>query len=334
MISVIIPVYNVENYLHVCLESLIAQTVKDFEIILINDGSTDNSLAICNEYSNRLQNCKVINKLNSGVSDSRNLGIDIATGEFIYFMDSDDFVTSDFIRILKSQSTENECIVFRYNKVNRFGKIKKTSNKYLFKHLNSTNDLFQLFSNIQSGNCLTVWNKIIKRSFLLQNNIRFRLFKNAEDFIFSLDIYLNTKKILFIDDILYNYRVVPTSHKHSENYNLLKNQFVSLSKLDELLSRDISNIKNIECVKNLILIWFGYVTPLNTTNFKYFDFKTKKLYLNQIFENKLLSKYLCEFKYSNSIFLNYLLFTLRFNSSFLLLLNGFIFKYFRKYILF
>ena len=92
LISIIIPVYNVEKYLSKCVESILAQGVEDFELLLVNDGSKDSSLAICNSYAERDSRIKVLNKPNGGVSSARNLGLDNATGEWVTFVDSDDWL--------------------------------------------------------------------------------------------------------------------------------------------------------------------------------------------------------------------------------------------------
>ncbi len=91
-ISIIVPVYNVENYLKKCLDSIVNQTFKDIEIILINDGSTDNSLNICKEYAKKDHRIRLINKPNGGLSSARNVGIDLSTGEYLGFVDSDDWI--------------------------------------------------------------------------------------------------------------------------------------------------------------------------------------------------------------------------------------------------
>ena len=98
-ISIIVPIYNTEKYLGNCLNSIINQTYKNLEIILINDGSTDNSLSICNNYKNKDNRIKIVNKTHTGVSDTRNIGIKNATGEYIGFVDSDDYIEQDLLKI-------------------------------------------------------------------------------------------------------------------------------------------------------------------------------------------------------------------------------------------
>ena len=97
MISIIIPVYNAEHYLRQCIESVIAQTFEDWEAILVNDGSKDGSLAICQEYAAKDKRIKVIDKSNGGPSSARNRGLNEAKGEFVYFMDADDWVETKFL---------------------------------------------------------------------------------------------------------------------------------------------------------------------------------------------------------------------------------------------
>lgn len=106
-ISVIVPVYNVEDYLKECVDSILAQSYNNFELILVNDGSTDSSYKICEEYLKQNNTIKLINKPNGGLSSARNAGIEIATGEFLSFIDSDDFIHKDFLKILIEPMIEN-----------------------------------------------------------------------------------------------------------------------------------------------------------------------------------------------------------------------------------
>lgn len=109
LISIIIPVYNVEKYLHRCLDSILAQTLKEYEVLLIDDGSNDSSALICDEYASRDRRFKVIHKENKGVSNARNIGIENSVGEYIVFIDSDDWVASDYLKVLYTTMQENSC---------------------------------------------------------------------------------------------------------------------------------------------------------------------------------------------------------------------------------
>lgn len=127
-ISVIVPVYNAEKYLTQCVESILRQDFTDFELLLINDGSKDKSGLICDEYAQKDQRVKVFHKENSGVSSTRNLGIDKAQGEYIAFIDSDDYVDSNYLSILTNVTAD--LIVTGYKKLGNgreqgFGAMKK-----------------------------------------------------------------------------------------------------------------------------------------------------------------------------------------------------------------
>ena len=107
--SIIIPVYNAERYLHQCIESVIAQTFKDWEMILVNDGSKDGSLAICQEYTSKDSRIRVIDKPNGGPSSARNRGLDEAQGEYVYFMDADDWIEKNYLEVFfNGNGNENE----------------------------------------------------------------------------------------------------------------------------------------------------------------------------------------------------------------------------------
>lgn len=108
-LSIIVPVYNTEKYIHRCVESLINQSVKDYEIILVDDGSPDNCPKICDEYAEKYANIKVIHKTNGGLSSARNAGLRAADGDFVAFADSDDFVHRDMYKILISECEKNDC---------------------------------------------------------------------------------------------------------------------------------------------------------------------------------------------------------------------------------
>ena len=123
LISVVVPIYNVEKYLKTCIETIIKQTYKNIEIILVNDGSTDNSLQICNEFKEKEKRIKVINKKNGGLSDARNIGLKKAKGKYICFIDSDDFINEKYIEELHSLIIKNnaQIAICSFENVNEFG---------------------------------------------------------------------------------------------------------------------------------------------------------------------------------------------------------------------
>lgn len=155
-VSVIIPVYNVEKYLSRCLDSLLAQTFADFEVICVNDGSTDGSGQILEEYAQKDVRIKVLTQKNQGQSIARNKGLDIAIGEYVYFVDSDDFIHTQTLEILLAvaQKTKSPVIAFPETKKYCADKI----NINCLKYVTYTNPLKQLLKNVASSS--VVWNKL------------------------------------------------------------------------------------------------------------------------------------------------------------------------------
>lgn len=208
-ISVIVPVYNVEKYLSQCLDSIIHQTYKNLEIILVDDGSTDSSGLICDNYSQKDKRIKIIHKCQGGLSDARNAGLKIATGEYISFIDSDDFIDKNMYSILINNTQKYNSDIVWFNYYNYYSK-KHFINSSIIKN----NDLYDLSSSdkikfaknlfYQYKMDAHVWAKLYKRSIF--NNIKFPYGKLFEDIFVLLPILSNAKIISTIPDCLYFYR--------------------------------------------------------------------------------------------------------------------------------
>ncbi|MBD5402939.1 glycosyltransferase [bacterium] len=201
-VSVIVPVYNVEKYLKRCLNSLINQTLKNIEIICINDGSTDKSAKILNEYSSD-KRIKIINQQNSGPSISRNKGINIAKGEYIGFIDSDDWVDLDFYeKLYKSATKHNTDIatagIIRLHKLHKKYHLKITKEEIS----NNTNEKFLLCDCPEKS---YVWNKIYKTEWLKSNNLKFEEGIIYEDVIFTPEVLFYSDKIVTVPNTYYYY---------------------------------------------------------------------------------------------------------------------------------
>lgn len=214
IISVVVPIYNVKKYLEICLHSLVNQTYKNLEIILVDDGSTDGSSAICDIWAKKDNRIKVIHKTHGGVSDARNKGLDIAKGDFIGFVDSDDKIKLNMYEILyKNMKIHNADIsvcnfIFVHNNDTfDYGKSKNTSIK------KGTEAFNMLFKKNNYGNF--VWNKLYKHE--LFNKIRFPYGKNYEDIYVMHKLYYNAKTIVFIDKGLYYYISRKTSILEEES---------------------------------------------------------------------------------------------------------------------
>lgn len=202
-ISIIVPVYNVSQYLRECIESILAQTFKDFELILVNDGSVDNSGKICDVFSSRDSRIKVIHKKNGGVSSARNAGLEIAKGEWITFVDADDMLLATYLSGIYAPISNDEKIDFVHGGCMNYesGHISGINQKYN----NFISDKpGYIFSKLRG---LTV-SKLFKRSILntapaLRFDEKMRI---AEDMAFTLDYILRVKKYAFVEENGYLYR--------------------------------------------------------------------------------------------------------------------------------
>lgn len=217
-ISIIVPVYNVEKYLSNCINSILNQTFKDFELILINDGSTDNSLDICKYYKNIDNRIFIIDKENGDVSSARNVGLDIAKGEYIGFVDSDDYIHPQMYEILYNQIIKNQADISmcEFKRIYEFNK-KELSNKDILNQeieiLNNKEAVFKLAED-NSVVYVVVWNKLYKKN--LFNNIRFKEGIIHEDQYIMHRLLYNIDKLVYVKEKLYFYLQRKESIMHSK----------------------------------------------------------------------------------------------------------------------
>ena len=205
-VSIIVPVYQVENYIRQCIDSILAQTFTDFELILVDDGSKDQSGKICDEYAGMDQRVKVIHKENGGLSDARNKGMDQAVGNYFMFIDSDDYISLTMVESLyKSILNENADIAacnFLYFFENDRKKDFSTDIK---SEVLSGTEIFYNRKNERNYGIWTVaWNKLYKRETF--GKVRFRFGKFHEDEFWANDIYQMDIKVITIPECLYYYR--------------------------------------------------------------------------------------------------------------------------------
>ncbi len=194
-VSVIVPVYNVENYFRKCLDSLVNQTLKGYEVILVNDGSTDSSQSIIDEYKEKYSCIKAFIKENGGMSSARNMGLDHAKGEYIAFVDSDDFVEPDFLLKMYEKAKENDSDVV----ICDYFALNEEEKRYIKCHMNYSNN--QMSEYLLSPPM--VWSKLIKKEIMDQVRFTEGIFYEDLDICIRLHSYI--KKISFVDEPLYNY---------------------------------------------------------------------------------------------------------------------------------
>ena len=228
-VSIIIPVYNTEKYINKCLDSLIYQTYENLEILCIDDGSTDNSLEILEQYAKKDSRIKILTQENKGQSTARNNGMAHATGDYISFVDSDDWVSLSLYKKFADayNSTDGEVEIYMFNAV-RYDEKPDLKNYIPAKVLNikiweikpdkllyNANDS----TNPIDGNT-GVWSKIYKKSFLDERNIKFEDGIIFEDKVFHFDTFFNSDKIFVSNDALYFYRYRASSTMNTMGSNV------------------------------------------------------------------------------------------------------------------
>lgn len=234
--SIIIPVYNVGRYISQCLDSICVQTFHDFEAIVIDDGSPDNAPAICDDYAKRDPRIKVFHKENGGVSTALNLGLEKAKGEWIYFVDGDDWIEANALEIIDlnlKKYPEIEILGF-----NNYYNEKKTA--YKNKRIIPANQMlesleierlkaatiFPKWIERKYGYSLPVirgrWSKVFQRKIIYDNNLAFKPeLITGEDAFFVLECFVKAQRVVLINEFLYHYRISDNSaiHKYRENWD-------------------------------------------------------------------------------------------------------------------
>ena len=250
--SVIIPVYNVEKYIDRCLKSIISQNYDDLEIIVIDNGSTDSSGSICDTYASEYSNISVYHIENHGVGAARNFGLSKARGEFIYFVDSDDYLVGNLFAEFEDKLVPDlDLLVFSYyNSFEQELTERNRTKKCLpYSGLYDKNDFIKIFTDLFLSDMLyTVWNKIYRREFLLENNLSFEQYELGEDVRFNLNVYRNVNKVYLSQDSYYVY-VIGRKGSAMSGYNpkRLQYQLQELKLVDSLLKDwhiDSSNLDN------------------------------------------------------------------------------------------
>ncbi len=241
-VSIIVPVYNVEKYLSTCLDSLISQTLKDIEIICVNDGSTDSSLVILKDFANKDSRIKIIDKQNEGVSVARNFGIEVATGRYLMFVDSDDYLIENACeKALNTIEQEDSdiCIFGHYDLVDE-KLVKSGVNKDIIEAQKQNNQTYTDFS-------INIWDKIYNRNFLITNSIKFiPNLKTSEDVIFNFVCQFNNPKVSYSTESLYVYRLTSENSATSKSY--IKSDIESLKQfmgLEIFKRQDLSSQLNV-----------------------------------------------------------------------------------------
>lgn len=243
LLTIVIPIYNAENYLSVCLESIINEITEEVECILIDDGSTDSSSQIYQQYK-LMDNITIVQQENHGVSYTRNRGIDLASGEYIMFVDADDYLKEEWLKNVLNELDESEYIIFS-------NKIKK--NKY------DKDDLLEgclCVSDKEINNCqlMSPFSKIYKTEFLKSKNIVFQEdIINGEDTLFNFEVILKASMIKSVNKSIYIFRKNMFSSTNKFNPKIVNSEINFHNKLHQLINLQLNDRKWKEYEQELML---------------------------------------------------------------------------------
>lgn len=281
-ISIIVPVYNAEKYLTQCIDSILAQDFTDFELLLIDDGSKDKSGLICDEYAQKDKRIRVFHKENSGVSSTRNLGIDKAQGVYITFIDSDDYVDSNYLSILTSVTADLIVTGYKKNGTGReqgFGAMKK---EYSFDDaLYDEHQIPQCLSYILDDTPMrSPWDKLFKRKIIKEYSIYFdSSIRNSEDAVFVQTYLLHCHTIASRSGIPYHYRIEPDNDTCFK-YSLSSNEYLYTLHMTLQAYEKVSRHFNFTCDnyfqatnKLMLMLYYRHISKNHFSFQGYTDYK-------------------------------------------------------------
>ncbi len=260
VVSFIVPVYNVSKYLNRCLDSLAAQANQGIEVIMVDDGSTDDSGAICEEYAKKYSNFYVYHQKNKGIPGARNTGLSYAKGEWICFVDSDDYIESDFMKnVSLDKYSEYDIIYFGFSRVDESGNITKMpiweNSMVLSREKSKLLGCIILHPDIMADSGIfpsgyqftTAWGKLFKHAFLTDNDIMFQeSVRRSEDVIFSFEVFLKKPVCYLEKQYLYFYQYNQSSITTKYNPDISKQYEILYNKI--MVAIDNSDEKDVYLV--------------------------------------------------------------------------------------
>lgn len=306
-VSVIVAIYNIENYLNKCLESLRLQTFLDYEVLCVNDGSTDNSKMIIEEYCIKDNHFILLDKENGGLSDARNYGLKHCDSEYVMFVDGDDFVEKDFIKDAyeMAQKHSSDIVVFDYNQY-----YLSTNTKEIIHEPFEEAKAYSLKDNKEILCCISncAWNKLYKRSLFVENNIEYPKGYIQEDLGTTAKLLYLANKISFISHPLYNYLIDRPNNisqeKNEKIYHTLAmcESIISFYKDNSVFEEYYEELKCL-CIKNILwsLRKLPYYTDKKFVN-KFIDDAFD--FIKKYFEDFPKSKYSLYTYKEDKIYLN------------------------------
>lgn len=267
-LSVIIPVFNTDKYIRRCVESIITQPFNHLEILLINDGSTDQSAEICDQLARENPLISVIHQKNEGPGIARNRGLDSAKGKYLHFVDSDDYVIENSYQEIWSVATESEpdLIAFGYEKMIRRGskKYRKTSDLPDNDLKSGTEVLDALPDLMDRGLRFSLWNKWFRRDRAVQHGIRFPGYRRSQDMAFTIDFLsiANSLRTTHTNTYLHDNQYLPEKYDRE----MIPHYVQLFKKMDQLFAGQPDNKRSSQYLAKLFVFWFFYKIPSILTN--------------------------------------------------------------------
>lgn len=243
--SIILPVYKVEKFLRFCIDSILHQTFTDFEVILVDDGSPDSCPQICDEYAIKDKRVRVIHQHNTGQAGARNAGLELAKGEYICYVDSDDYLIDRYVLQKLAEKTKNNPDIVHYKFVEWFEGDGHIANcKFDYKVKTEERSVADIYCDLIDKDAYynSAWSKIIRRELLINNNIRFEKGIVGEDNEWYYHVVMVAKSLVLVDEALYVYRRRKGSTTTSTKRKNLEDQLYVLDKWENILrGKEIDN---------------------------------------------------------------------------------------------
>ena len=251
--SIMTPVYKVERYLPECIESVLGQTYRNFEFILVDDGSPDHSGEICDEYAKKDSRIRVFHKPNGGLMHTRRYALERAAGDYYVFLDSDDYLSLDTLETLNRYISETgaDCVIYGFEWLRPEGTVyAQCAPCDCGRVIRDKRELYNIVFNNEGYNA--IWRKCVKAScFDGRDYSAWYHIKNGEDLVQSIEIVENARSVVFITEMLYRYRFNPTSITHSNkfddyraDYEVGEIEYAFLRSADVLTEEDINRLRN------------------------------------------------------------------------------------------
>lgn len=243
LVSIIVPIYNAEKFIDQCLNSIVNQSYQNIEIILVNDGSSDQSIVKCDAWGQADSRIKVLNQANGGVSVARNRGIDVATGDLLLFIDVDDYIEQETISVLVEQQaqTQADMVIYGFYRHLMDGSIRKNEGNNIAKMMTSGQFMSQFWQHYEEEITNTPFNKLYRSKILKENHIYFpKGITMGEDLLFNLDYLAFTNKIFISDSYFYHYIMHPNQATLKVDIDIFEDYIQFLKKIELVILMKIS----------------------------------------------------------------------------------------------